>query len=88
MTHTLVCPRRKVSEVAHHLPAKYLEAMEQNQLAKSCCRHPENHEVEAYDSRPGLLNSPDIYIFHCSCGAKHRRFCVDRGVPTERPKWD
>ena len=53
-TTTLVCPRISVSTLmaADTLPVRYLEALEHNQKIQSCCRHPENHEIEAYKSRP------------------------------------
>lgn len=82
----LACARVKVKNPAPdvwtaggaRLPLKYAEALEQNQLLSSCCRHPENHEIEAWfssdeDKDRGI---PDIYIFFCTCGRKHRRFCV------------
>lgn len=60
------------------LPVKYIQALEQNQLIASCCRHPENHEIEAFYSSDADRDRgvPDIYIFYCTCGRKHRRFCV------------
>ncbi len=75
-------------------PVKYIEALEQNQKISSCCRHPENHELEAWyssdeDRDKGI---PDIYIFHCTCGRQHRRFCVGGNNPVtgekdRRPFW-
>ena len=60
------------------IPLRWAEALEQNQQIASCCRHPENHEIEAWyssdeDKAKGV---PDIYIFFCTCGRAHRRFCV------------
>jgi hypothetical protein len=79
------CPRRKVSEFpAGFLKQNHIEALEQNQKIASCCRHPENHEVEALKSHPDEP-AADIYIFHCSCGRKHRFFCV--GQADSRPEW-
>jgi hypothetical protein len=84
-THVLACPRVKVSELpADHIPSRYIEALEHNQQIASCCRHPENHEIEAFKSHPDEV-APDIYVFHCTCGRKHRRFCV--GAHDERPFW-
>jgi len=85
MSHVVVSPRYSVAKLLGLLPAKYLEALEQNQKIASCCRHPENHEVEALKSRPEEP-APDIYIFHCNCGRQHRRFCVGGG--DVRPVWD
>lgn len=86
MTHVLACPRRPVAKFPPgFFPAKYIEALEQNQQIASCCRHPENHEIEAFKSNENEA-VPDIYIFHCVCGRKHRRFCVGGG--DARPVWD
>lgn len=80
------CPRVKVSDLPEgFIPLKYIEALEHNQQIASCCRHPENHEIEARKSHPDE-HAPDIYIFTCSCGRQHRRFCV--GEMDERPMWD
>lgn len=79
------CPRRKVSEFpVGFLKTKWIEGLEQNQLISSCCRHPENHEIEALKSHPDEP-AADIYIFHCTCGKKHRIFCV--GLDDVRPEW-
>lgn len=79
------CPRYPVRKLKGLIPAKYIEALEQNQQIASCCRHPENHEIEAFKSHPDE-KAPDIYIFHCSCGKKHRRFCIGGG--DVRPVWE
>lgn len=85
-TQAPACPRVKVSDLPEgHLKQRHIEALEQNQKISSCCRHPENHEVEARKSHPSE-QAPDIYIFHCTCGKKHRFFCV--GHTDERPAWD
>jgi hypothetical protein len=70
-------PRIKATAVWSLLPAKYYQSLEQNQQLASCCRHPENHDIEAlYSSEADALRGiPDIYIFHCTCGRQHRRFC-------------
>ena len=86
MTHVLACPRIAVAKLPPGLiPAKYIEALEQNQQIASCCRHPESHDVEAFKSNENE-KVPDIYIFHCTCGRKHRRFCVGGG--DARPFWE
>jgi hypothetical protein len=71
----------------NHLPLKYVEMLEQNQQLASCCRHPENHDIEAWYSSEGDYRNriPDIYILHCRCGRRHVRFCVGGG---ERPAWE
>lgn len=85
-THVQACPRRKVSEFpAGFLKQKHIERLEHDQTIRSCCRHPENHEIEAFKSHPDEP-CPDIYIFHCGCGRKHRFFCVGR--TDTRPAWE
>jgi len=81
MAHTLACRRRKVVEIRNRLPDKYITGLERNQLIASCCRHPEEHEVEAFYSCDDELDkrTPDIYIFHCTCGRRHTYFCVGTG---------
>lgn len=78
-------PRRKVADFPDgFLKQRHIEALEHNQKISSCCRHPENHDVEALKSHPDE-GAPDIYIFHCTCGRSHRFFCV--GMEDERPEW-
>lgn len=85
-TQVPACPRVKVADLPEgFLKKNHIEGLEQNQLIAHCCRHPENHEVEARKSHPDET-APDIYIFHCTCGRKHRFFCV--GLTDERPTWD
>ena len=88
-TRVVVCPRVKVADLPEDLiPRKYFEALEHNQKIQSCCRHPENHEIEACKSHPDE-KAPDIYIFYCTCGRAHRRLI---GAQTDkkdepRPSW-
>ncbi len=91
------CVRFPVAKLGTLIPPKYIEALEQNQLLSSCCRHPENHDSEAFYSsaEDEARGVPDIYVFHCTCGRKHRRFCVGGSAgsgpdaPLEmRPVWD
>jgi len=79
-------PRRKMADFpAGFIPARLYERnLEQNQFLASCCRHPENHEIEARKSHPDEP-AADIYIFHCGCGRQHRVFCV--GQEDDRPEW-
>lgn len=85
-TLKLECPRVKVADLPEgHLKPRHIEHLEQNQQIASCCRHPENHEVEAHKSHPDEL-APDIYVFICTCGRKHRFFCVGESDP-HRPMW-
>jgi hypothetical protein len=84
-TTTKACPRVKVSDLPEgFLKQNHIEALEHNQKISSCCRHPENHDVEAFKSHPDEP-APDIYVFHCTCGRKHRFFCV--GMTDIRPSW-
>lgn len=84
--HKLACPRKPVAEVMYKLPVKYLEALEQNQKIASCCRHPENHHIEAWFSSPEVeaVGAPDIYKFFCTCGRVHVRFCIGGDHPLAR----
>ena len=79
------CPRYPVKKLGALIPSKYFEALEHNQQITSCCRHPENHDIEAFKSSPDQT-APDIYILYCTCGRKHRRFCVGGG--DVRPSWE
>lgn len=85
-TRKLACPRVKVADLPEgFLKQNHIDALEQNQKISSCCRHPENHEIEAHKSHPDE-QAPDIYIFICTCGKMHRFFCV--GQTDNRPIWD
>lgn len=84
-TNVPACPRVKVADFPDgYLKQNHIDALEQNQKISSCCRHPENHEVEARKSHPDE-QTPDIYVFHCTCGKKHRFLCV--GETDTRPMW-
>ena len=83
-THVIACPRRPVKKLLGQLPVRFIEALEQNQKIASCCRHPENHEIEAWYSTPAE-KAPDIYINYCTCGCKHTRFMLGSG---DRPVWE
>jgi len=79
-THVLACKQYPVRKLMDLIPPKMIEALEQNQQIASCCRHPENMDVEAWyssenwmrgldkDGNPlpnGQGKVPDIYIFKC-----------------------
>lgn len=86
-TRVVACPKVKVADFPDgFIPAKYFESMEHNQLLPTCCRHPENHEIEAHKSHPEE-EAPDIYIFHCGCGRKHRRIMLGAIDDHPRPIW-
>lgn len=86
--HVVACPRSPVKDWRSIIPDRYIEALEQNQKLPSCCRHPENHEIEAWysNSNQEAKKEPDIYIFYCTCGRRHRRLCG--GVVDTRPFWE
>jgi hypothetical protein len=84
-TQIQVCPKVRVADLPEgFLKQSHIDRLEHNQKIASCCRHPENHEVEALKSHPEE-KAPDIYVFHCTCGRKHRFFCV--GMDDQRPTW-
>lgn len=86
-TQVPACPRVKVADLPEgFLKIKWIEQQEHNQLIASCCRHPENHEIEARKSHPDE-KAPDIYIFHCQCGRRHIKFCLG-ATDDERPVWE
>jgi hypothetical protein len=87
MAHVPACPRYPVAKLFNLLPPKYIEVLEQNQKIESCCRHPENHDLEAWYSceDQAAKGVPDIYKFKCTCGRTHVRFCV--GNDDVRPFW-
>lgn len=83
-TQIPACPRVKVADFPKgFIPTRYLERLEHDQKLPSCCRHPENHEIEALKSHPDEP-APDIYVLHCTCARKHRRLCVGND---DRPFW-
>lgn len=95
--HHLACPRYPVAKLQNLLPAKYLEVLEQNQLLNLCCRHADEHDIEAWYSCEAeqARGVPDIYVLHCQCGRRHVRFCVGGSAgsgpnaPLEkRPFWE
>jgi hypothetical protein len=85
VTMVLACKRQPVAKLRDRIPGRWFEALEHNQQISSCCRHPEDHDIEAWRSRSEEI-APDIYIFHCRCGKQHRRFFVGGG--DERPLWE
>ena len=88
MAQFVACKRIKVKKCPASIPVHYLETLEHNQKIASCCRNPQEHEIEAWfsDAVQKRRGVPDIYIFHCVCGRKHRRFCVGGG--DTRPFWE
>lgn len=97
--HVLACKRHPVARVMKILrfPLKWIEDLEQNQKIASCCRHPENHDIEAWYSNAAeaAKGIPDVYKFHCTCGRAHVRFCVGGSknpltgeITHPRPFWE
>ncbi|MGE3875493.1 MAG: hypothetical protein AB7F74_21275 [Parvibaculaceae bacterium] len=93
--HFLACPRYPVARLEDLLPAKYLTSLQSNERLADCCRRPREHDIEAFYSSEAdkMRGVPDIYVLHCACGRKHRRFCVGgsagSGAATEpRPFWE
>ena len=93
--HFLACPRYPVARLESLLPAKYLTSLQSNERLADCCRRPREHDIEAFYSSEAdkMRGVPDIYVLHCACGRKHRRFCVGgsagSGAATEpRPFWE
>lgn len=86
-TQVAACPRQKISKFPpNFIKQTHIEHLEHNQKLPSCCRHPENHEVEARKSKPSEV-APNIYIFYCDvCGDQHRFFCI--GLYDIRPVWE
>jgi len=88
LPETLVdaCPRVRVADLPPgFLKKKWFEHLEQNQQIASCCRHPENHFIEAKRSHPEEP-APDIYQFFCDrCNKKHTFVCM--GLEDTLPIW-
>lgn len=84
--HFGACKRRPVAKLLRLLPAKFLADLVAH-ASRPCCKSPVEHDIEAFyssevDKGKGI---PDIYVLHCACGRKHRRFTVGKGP---RPFWD
>lgn len=94
--HFLACPRYPVAKLEGLIPAKYLISLEENEKLAACCRKPREHDIEAFYSSEAdkARTVPDIYVLHCTCGRKHRRFCVGGSMGSgatdthPRPFWE
>ena len=77
-TTILVCDRIPVKRILHLIPDHWLARFKnRNEMPKikECCRASEDHDIEAFKSRPEE-KALDIYIFHCNtCAGIHRVFC-------------
>lgn len=78
-------PRYPVAKLLRQIPPKFLEQVTAN-ATRACCKEPVKHDIEVFYSseRDRDLGIPDIYVLHCTCGRKHRRFMVGGGA---RPGW-
>lgn len=97
-SQALACRRYPVAKLLDRIPVHMLERLEQDQQIASCCRHPENHDIEAWysdarDAEKGM--APDIYIFMCkevhedSIRPNGERWHSSRMVGSgERPTWE
>jgi hypothetical protein len=81
-SHIQACPRYPVRKLMGYdadgnldetsrrnmLPLKFVQDLEQNQQIATCCRHPENHDIEAWYScdESYRAGTPDIYILKCT----------------------
>ncbi len=84
--HFGACARYPVAKLLKDLPAKFLTDLIAH-AERPCCREPVKHDIEAFYSSEADKEKghPDIYVLHCPCGRKHRRFAVGGGA---RPYWD
>ena len=85
--HHVACTRHPVAKV-RVITDKFPKFLDQiaEKATRACCRDSLKHDIEAFfsseaDKAKGI---PDIYVLHCKCGRKHRRFCVGGGP---RPFW-
>ena len=84
-TQQKALPRVKISDLPpNHIPLRWVERLEHDQLLRSCCRHPENMEIEGFKSHPEEL-MPDVFKMYCRCGRTHHFFFV--GEEGETPRW-
>lgn len=92
--HILACPRAPVTGLLHIIPDRYVQGFQNH--PKDCCKQATNLEIEAWwsNAREQAKGIPDLYKFHCKCGACHVRFCVGGNHPTDptkkdlRPYWE
>lgn len=86
-TRVLTCPRRPVASFKPgYIPWQIMEPMEHDQKLSSCCRHPENHDIEAWKSNPNV-KGPDQYIFTCACGKRHTNWILGIKYDYPLPEW-
>ncbi|MCC7304762.1 MAG: hypothetical protein IT558_00725 [Alphaproteobacteria bacterium] len=85
----VIVPQRSLLECLREIPAHYLYAITNNQKLNECCREVENLSLEIRKTQDIPMDEPDLYVFQCACGRKHRRMLVESGHfgdPAKRPK--
>ena len=73
----VVAPFRPLIQCLREIPAHYLWDILSNNKLNECCRAPESLEMEVRKSQDIEMQEPDLYVFQCGCGRKHRRLLVD-----------
>lgn len=88
----IVMKARPLLECLMMIPAKFLWAVIGNEKLEPCCRKPENLTLELRKTQDlPEITFPDLYVFGCECGRKHRRMLCNPGVygdPAKAPKVD
>lgn len=74
-SHKQTLKRTKVKDIEGLLDPKHLKTLRDNSQLAACCRQPENHEVEMFQTQEGGQGQ-DLAIYHCSCGRRHFRVAV------------
>lgn len=64
-----------VGDIIDMLPARYVDTLRNNENARPCCRQVETNMLERYKTSPDLPG-PDLLVFVCECGARHKRFAA------------
>lgn len=76
----VVMKARPLLECLMMIPAKFLWAIIGNKKLEDCCRQPENLTLELRKTQDlPEITYPDLYVFGCECGRKHRRMLCDPG---------
>ena len=73
--HKQTLKRTKVKDIASLMEPRHLKALRDNDKLAACCRKPEDHEVEMFQTEEGV-EGQDLAIFHCTCGRRHFRIAV------------
>jgi len=77
----VIMEARALLECLDMIPAKYLWAILGNEKLNKCCRKPENLTLELRKTQDlPEITFPDLYVFGCACGRKHRRFLASPGA--------